>query len=191
LFQVVLGATRPISLMTVSFLNEQRADFGCSPTLPPSDSAALSARLQLAERWLNTRYRGLLEVHETDCWSAVGYRGAEFQHRTVREFLSTEDVQRILRAYSSREVDTNYFLCQSSLMQIRMLHDVKSIGLFELIDEVMHYAQSLDERKQHQLKRFLRWPSWQSCTIGRDALCPRTWLSLSDLSTCKRHSRSR
>jgi hypothetical protein len=112
LFQVVLGAIRPISLMTVSFLNEQRADFECSPTLPPSDSAALSARLQLAERWLNTRYCGLLEVHETNCWSAVGYRVAEFLHRTAREFLSTEDVQRILRAYSSREVEINYFLCQ-------------------------------------------------------------------------------
>ena len=144
LFQIVLRATRPISLMSVSFLNEQSAEFGCSPTLPPSSEAALSARLQLAERWLNTRCRGMLEVHETDCWSAVGYRGVDFLHRTVREFLGTEDVQQILRSYSTNPVNASYFLCQSSLMQIRMLKEVQSEGLFELIDDVMYYAQLVE-----------------------------------------------
>lgn len=145
LFQIVLRTTRPISLMTVSFLNEQRPDFGCSPTLPPSGTAALSARLQFAERWLNTRCRGMLEVHNSRIWSAVGYRGVDFLHRTVRDFLGTEDAQRVLRKYSNGEVDASYFLCQSSLIQIRMLQDVKSPGLFDLIDDVMYYARSLDE----------------------------------------------
>jgi hypothetical protein len=36
-----------------------------------------------------------------------------------------------------------------------MLHDVKSMGLFELIDEVMHYAQSLDEREAASTQEIL------------------------------------
>ena len=96
LFQVALHTDQVASLLTYSFLHEEDLDYAIKLKVEPLKTAKVCDRAISMERRLNSRCKGLLEVHDRKSEDLSFSRGVGFLRRTVRDFLRTN----ILRAHT-------------------------------------------------------------------------------------------
>jgi hypothetical protein len=92
----------------------------------------IDIRHQSTARRLNSRCKGLLEVHRSGASEIVGEPTfftytVDFLHRTVRDWLMTNDIRRMLRSYLSPSFEPNVSLCMAFLAQIKSLDIKKAI----------------------------------------------------------------
>jgi hypothetical protein len=93
-FQVMLAASRPLPLLMFPFLDREiairainrdlRSEYNTTTNL----MASIKNPWTLARRQLNGRYKGLLEMRSHRCSPSV-----VFFHRTVQDYLETQDMQ--------------------------------------------------------------------------------------------------
>lgn len=131
LFRIMLESPPPLSLLTLSYFDEANADFALKMRVAPLTDAQVNLRCDATERKLNSRCKGLLEVHSRPMpmlgWEAEGSlklpgiplldddnRAVFFLHRTVKDFLNTPTVQVQLVAK-----DDDFFC--ASIVMLRML----------------------------------------------------------------------
>lgn len=102
-FQIVLTRPRSISLMTLSFVEEEDVDFALHVDLSTTTLASVTDTNDSMLRRLNCLCRGLLEVKRPIMQSS-GFRRVEVRwhwevdhlHRTVEEFLPGDQTETIL-----------------------------------------------------------------------------------------------
>ncbi|KAJ0115843.1 hypothetical protein J7T55_004012 [Diaporthe amygdali] len=154
-FLVALNASRPLSLMLYSFLDDFSGAPGRALTFPVQgmDNYDISLRHQQMRRRLNGRCKGLLEIYQ-DPGSVdyLGYR-VEFLHRTVRDFLDTKEMANFLLE-NAPDIDTNESTLHGFIVLIKSLPQRESYlaeggPLSSLLLEAFHYAY-VSERKRGQ-----------------------------------------
>ena len=129
MFQVALAAGRPLSLVAYWFLDE----IDDRPAVPPTPSAFDRRTMDLKrisedmKFRINGRSRGLLEVtkeYHSDC--ALGPHSEEhteprvdFLHRTVKDFIMTTGIQKMLKEWQQPHFDADMTLCHIAVAEYK------------------------------------------------------------------------
>ena len=148
LFQVALHTDQAASLLTYSFLHEEDSDYAIKLKVEPLKTAEVCDRFISMERRLNSRCKGLLEVHDRKSEDLSSSRGVGFLHRTVRNFFRTSILRDILGGSSSEAFDVNLLLCKLFIAQIKSLSEISNQKYFLLLlNQFLLYAGNLEAER--------------------------------------------
>lgn len=97
-FHVALATSRPMTLLNYWFLDVEEEDpqFALKYEIRPLSEAEIQSRNLEMRKRLNGRCKGLLEVTELEGSDTVMRYRVDFLHRTVKDFLITKDMERML-----------------------------------------------------------------------------------------------
>jgi hypothetical protein len=142
LFQIVHRARLPLSVLALSFADEEDLEYAIKADSGPLTETELSFRCEEAVRRLNSRCKGLLEVRAPRGDAHPAESGVDYLHRTVRDFLNTPNVWEKIVSQSDPSFDPNLSLMGSYLLQLKTLPpkswDIEIFGV--LAGEYMEYA---------------------------------------------------
>jgi hypothetical protein len=142
-FQYALKANEPLTLMTYAFLDKSNPDFVFNLELQPFDNHDIFLIHSKMRRRLQARCKGLLE----DCIvpSATAFWGhrVEFLHRTVRDFLQTAEIQKILSGYVEKSFNANVSISRTFLGLIKARPESDD-DLPNALDELMFHARQAE-----------------------------------------------
>ncbi|KAK2730167.1 hypothetical protein CKAH01_09689 [Colletotrichum kahawae] len=120
-FQVALDAAHPLTLMHYSFLDDciEYDHPGLDAAVKPMDDHDIFHRQFSMRRRLNARCKGLLEDHLNPSEKrAYLAHGVEFLHRTVRDFLRTEEMRDFIKdILGDYPVDTSVLMAYISFIK--------------------------------------------------------------------------
>lgn len=126
------NGNNPLTLMTLSFLQEDDENFALKPDWNAIQDTEVLARIHSITRRLETCTRGFLEAHrpDSDLQGSFGSQIVDFLHRTVYDFLLREDIRSLLQKFESQRgpLDLDLFLFRAHLAQLKMLPN-KSLPL--------------------------------------------------------------
>jgi len=174
IFQLVLNARQHLTLMTLSFIEEENVDYALENMyIPNTKMAVVALRNDSMVRRLNSLCMGLLEPKEIASFvnsqktpeSLSSWKlEVDYLHRTVKDFLLSEQSQQTLRSYTGSEYDTDRYLSNSFASQIMLLdalakteyeafhpwaQDQKSLLFFEFVDEFMFYIERIERASRN------------------------------------------
>ena len=147
-FQVSLHTRRPLSLLNHWFLDREEEQEGFAIEMKIdvlSQDNLLSRNAEMRTR-LNGRCKGLLEVSSFD--------RVDFLHRTVKDFLLAEDMQRLLVAWTHGQFNVHLAICRMRLAEFKSLQihpcQFLSPGIFFLkVDDILDHAKEVEIRTGH------------------------------------------
>ena len=147
-FSIALLAAKPLPLLTYSLLDEEDLDADLESAGQEITGRSLDQRCHIMRRRLTGRYKGLLEVVDYGRigpeWNTLH---VDFLHRTVYDFLRTEDMQNLLDGNLSLDFEPRILLCKALFAQIKLIELAKAAqlqGLQELLDSLGFYAAELE-----------------------------------------------
>lgn len=164
-FSVALAAREPLSIVSFWYLDELEQDSNLGIVKKIDEPAAKKNRLdnfwrdeaRKMEARLNGRFKGLLETVRTRKGEAPSDIMVEFLHRTVRDFLITEDCQRILKEWTPVGFNVHSALCNIQLAEIKELHpklaDLSTLK--RLTEGIFYSAQQFEESHHRSLNKVL------------------------------------
>ena len=122
-FTFALAAAEPLSLLIYSFLDEEYLDSvlaSADNTLTTND---IIIRKDDMRKRLNGRCKGLLEIvrRENSSRKHLPILKVDFLHRTVHDFLLTEDIKKILAKNLGGDFNPNLRLCKTFLSRSHRL----------------------------------------------------------------------
>jgi len=119
LFQLVRASEEPLSLLTLSFI-EDGFDKAMAAKVEPIPLAQAEYRAETMRRRLNSRCKGLLEApirkHEH-----ISFAEVQYLHRTVKDFLNRPDIWEYIISGSPTLFDCDISLFGGFLFQIKSL----------------------------------------------------------------------
>lgn len=156
-FGVVVAMKHQVSLFALSFLDNYRNDSIQIEPCRPMEIEELQEKKQSMTLRIESRCRGLLQIirRKDSGGQPVGgpffSLGVDYLHRTVRDFLLSDDIKQILEGYSPQPLVPYLFLCQTIVAQMKMttsndeLHYLASgfmafAGQLEQVDGCAHMA---------------------------------------------------
>ncbi|MCJ1360311.1 MAG: hypothetical protein MMC33_010316 [Icmadophila ericetorum] len=152
LFQVAMKSHETLSLMTCTYVEEESDDFALQAEIKGLSLEEIKATQDRMARRLDICCKGLLEWHAIKYGSDFFAHNVAFMHRTVKEFLQTDEAQVILRSDKSsvNKIDVDKFLCQAYLAQIKSfeLGKAKASSFLTLLRRVFDYALALEKRDE-------------------------------------------
>ena len=121
LFQVALEVDRELSLLTYSYIMEEDYDFVLKANISPLTRTEIASRYEPTIRRLNSRCKGLLEVHLYNPAEMIAYHRPRvgFSHRTVRDFMISSTMTEKFTAHGHPSVEIYTALCHAFLCQIK------------------------------------------------------------------------
>ena len=148
IFLISVQATQPQSVLFYSFLENviQNPSFSLGDIEPLAfGPSQLKAICDKQRTYLNARCKDLLEVTEVpEGYSFMRYK-VDFLHRTVKDFLSTGDVNDDLKRRAGAGFDARRALCHTHLAQIKA-SVLSFIGApNELVDSVVEFLNDVYE----------------------------------------------
>lgn len=133
IFQIAATAIRPLEVITYSFFEAEKddPDFALKAEMNPTSPSEEQVRQAKTQTYLNVRCKDLLEV-----------RGGKvtFLHRTVKDFLETKDIRKMLERWTQTGFDPKLYLCRAFLAQLKTPPD----RIFPTFDE--RYRNTLSNR---------------------------------------------
>lgn len=114
-FQEAIRATDVLSLVAHSFLDEPDPSFAVILRTAKMDNPSIDSRNEKMRRRINARCKGLLEVCVDPSTTYYWAHRVEFLHRTVRDFLLTREMQKLLNRYLDPSVNVDRSLCRAYL----------------------------------------------------------------------------
>lgn len=130
-FLVALTCPEPSLLSTYSVLDhiresENQSSGSTSKTMTPQELADMA---EDTERRLYAWCQGLLHVSKGPDTREIsfGRDRVDFLHRSVRDFLSTKDMQKMLRAHLDNSFNANLELCRAMIGTIQILSTEQSV----------------------------------------------------------------
>ena len=133
MLQVVVNAPSPLTLMDLSFCDEEREDFALDNVFQHRPTILdVSNRNELMARRLNTLCMGLLELRDRNSFKLAQEQGrlasfaaykyeVDYLHRTVHDFLLTRESSQVLYSYTLGPFDTSRYFCNAFAVQILLL----------------------------------------------------------------------
>ncbi|EUC31138.1 hypothetical protein COCCADRAFT_6931 [Bipolaris zeicola 26-R-13] len=153
-FQIALAASTPLTLMAYSFLDEEMENGKSALERPvkPMDNYELSARHQQMRRRLNGQTKGLLEARQDPAGTDYfGYR-VDFLHRTVHDFLRTNDMQKLLAGKTKAGFNPELSILRGYLVLLKAMPlsqrrvTDQSGPVQQLLEEAFFYAREIEIR---------------------------------------------
>ncbi|KAJ5995764.1 hypothetical protein N7481_002741 [Penicillium waksmanii] len=164
-FSVALAAREPLSIVSFWYLDELELDSNVAIAKKIDEPAVKSNRLdsfwrdevRKMEARLNGRFKGLLEIVKMPKWEVPSDIMVEFLHRTVRDFLTTEECQRALKDWTPTGFDVHSALCNIQLAEIKELHPklAELSTLKRLAEGTFYSAQQFEKYHQRSLNKAL------------------------------------
>ena len=158
-FQIALHAPGPLYLLTYSFLDEEDPDFAMNIEIEPLGRKEIDRRHDDMRRRLDGRCKGLLEVNRANQQPWPNINGfftfkVEFLHRTVRDFLLTKDMQKMLQENLPEGFSAQKQLIKAFIAQLKTLPqtelDRDSKGPFgDFLEDIVFFAQELEDQSSH------------------------------------------
>ena len=150
-FHVALATSRPMTLLNYWFLDVEEEDpqFALKYEIRSlSETETLSRNLEMRKR-LNGRCKGLLEVTELEGSDTMTRYRVDFLHRTVKDFLITKDMERMLSDWTAPEFDPHITICKTILAEIKTITPIpeyfEHVGsLSELVEELFAHAREVE-----------------------------------------------
>jgi hypothetical protein len=100
----------------------------------------------LLEKRLNARCKGLLEVTLVNPYLNIfSKRKVDFLHRTVRDFLRLNDVQKLLRKRLEKPFDANITLCKALLLQAKGVSNFEANIRHDILDDFSYHAYQAEK----------------------------------------------
>ena len=121
LFQIVQNAGLPLSVLAVSFADEEDPNFALSARMP-LDVDDITFRYQETARRINSRCKGLLEVRCHQESDLLPESKVDFLHRTVKDFLDTPVIWNRILSQSGPDFNPDVSLMRSYLLQLKWLY---------------------------------------------------------------------
>jgi hypothetical protein len=150
-FQTSLRAARPLSLLNYWFLDmdEEDTNFALDMEIQPLSIDEIDSRHAEMKSRLNGRCKGLLEVCDNEDPALPFRYHVDFLHRTVRDFLLTKDMQKLLADWTAASFDANLAICRTILAEIKSLRPepwyLENLGpLSNLIEDFMYHAREVE-----------------------------------------------
>ena len=147
-FQVSLYTRTPLSLLNYWFLDreEEHEGFATEMKVEESSQDELESRNAEMRKRLNGRCKGLLEV------TSSGHVG--FLHRTVKDFLLAEDMQRLIVTWAHDQFDVDLAICKTKLAELKskryvVFHNIDRSDFMEILDEIFDHAREVEIRTGH------------------------------------------
>ncbi|EUC51097.1 hypothetical protein COCMIDRAFT_21484 [Bipolaris oryzae ATCC 44560] len=178
-FEIALKATYPLSLLTYSYIDEDDPYYGINAEIKELSPQETICRLQTMKRRINARCNGLLEItidttkeNPPELFkNAIGDPGdlfiskngfktvdlfrtykVDFLHRTVRDFLHTEEIQKMLRQNRKSDIQPLSMICQALLAEVKAIPTGRDFGYLryahlirQAADNILYYARVSDE----------------------------------------------
>lgn len=134
-----------LHILTVLFFDEPALDFGLKAVGPALNEASISDLCARTKTRVIARCTDLLEVSDSF--------QVEYLHRTVYDFLETQNVRKSLNERAGAEFDADYYFCNALLVRAKkMSRDVsRRLEMFflqsaPLVDCFIQHAFRLDVR---------------------------------------------
>jgi hypothetical protein len=122
-FQVALASPVPLSLLNYWFLDceEENPRFAIDMKMESLEAAAIQERERIMRKRINARCKGLLQFEARSSFSEShpSEFQVEFLHRTVRDFLMTEDLQKLILTWLASTFNPNLTACQTLLAEFK------------------------------------------------------------------------
>jgi hypothetical protein len=185
LFQIVHDARVPLSVLAVSFADEEEPEFALRARMP-LDGEDITFRYEETVRRLNSRCKGLLEVRYHQGTDLLRDSKVDFLHRTVKDFLDTPDVWKRIISQSGREFNVDVSLMRSYILQLKWLYNSgwERTAFSSLCGEFMEFAaraeESSGERQSSYVDHF--------CETVRELWRVRSLADPNKTATCKEES---
>lgn len=150
-FKVALSAVEPLPLLAYSFLDDELEDPDYALNLRSGqiDNHEINSRLDQTRRQLNGRCQGLLEVVMDRSLDDLYRYRVDFLHRTVHDFLQSEDMKELLWKFLPESFDVNLVMLKVSLALLKTWpqseEDLAKPGqLQDLLDDAIHFACQIE-----------------------------------------------
>ena len=149
---VSVAALEPLYLASYELIGEPLQHQACGTQVKPVTEEQCKSRTKIAETRLAARCPDLLKVTKTALGDSflsgpnIIPRRVDFLHRTVREYLLGEEIQKVLKSRLQEPFDANVYICSAMLSQIKTatFHLPWSSHtaplLYKFIDDMTHYA---------------------------------------------------
>lgn len=145
ILQMSLAAKEPLSLMTLSYLDENDPDYALKAKIKSLPDGDLEKICEDTRKRVKARCADLMDIVDSRKSDVVLRYQVHFLHRTVRDFLLTKEIQDVLAARLRAPFDTNVYLCRSLLAQMKVIprsrNNMTEEGTLKtLLMEFLYYA---------------------------------------------------
>ncbi|KAJ8131981.1 hypothetical protein O1611_g1643 [Lasiodiplodia mahajangana] len=166
IFQMIVQAQHPLPPGVLSILDEEDPDYCVTTNIQHIGLPDYKRKIQIIEKRLNARCKGLLEIRETpgSLWGSNSYHDrylVDFLHRTVRDFLRNEDVLHNLRSRVSSSFNVDLALCRGYLLHLKqfIIRDDPTISremsFTKTLDDLLYFAHRYEKISQESPIRIL------------------------------------
>lgn len=122
LFKLVQKSVDPPSILLLSFADEEDSQFALNHPIQSLSQDEISLRAETMRRRLNSRCKGFLEVGSTEIiLENSEAQTVQYLHRTVKDYIESEDVQRKLQCAMKTPFDPHLRLCAGNLVHIKVI----------------------------------------------------------------------
>lgn len=157
-FQVALQATDSLPLIAYSYADETALEYVLDLPVGPISTNELNSRLDKMRRRINSRTKGLLEICGNS--TSVGELGdwVEFLHRTVRDFLLTKDIQRMMgdrmdKGFSPNRAISRAYLALMKTLKVRLVEQMLQHAYLAELE-----SEEADTYTLNELERTMKHP---------------------------------
>ena len=124
-YAIASAEVAPLPIMALSFLDEEDPDYVFKLRSHPMTFEEVVERQETMTRRVDARTKGLLEVTNTSGIRQAHNRffhcTVEFIHRTVRDFLLTRDMQKLLAENAPSGFNPYPFLCEGYIAMVKTI----------------------------------------------------------------------
>lgn len=127
-FAIVRVSKGPPLILAFLFADDERPpEFVLDQPVRPLSNEDLSIRLDIIQRRLVSRCKGLLEIAKNlDNFGSDrdhGYKTVQYLHRTVKDYIEDENVQALLSSYLKSPFDPHLKLCAGNLASLKVVEE--------------------------------------------------------------------
>ncbi len=125
LFKFIEESKDPPSLILLSYADEEDTESAITRPIEPASQEDFSLRADTMRRRLNSRCKGFLEVERKSNDPELSNEGTvQYLHRTVKDYLASEEVQKTLSAALKPSFDPHLSMCAGSLAYLKSIDDL-------------------------------------------------------------------
>lgn len=141
-FEMAICGAEQLPLWLYSVLDEEDPDFAIRAQLEPLSVLEVEKMGGYLEKRLNARCKGLLEVVSVNPYPDIFSKNkVDFLHRTVRDFLRMDDIQKLLAERLEKSFDPNLTLCKALLAQAKAVSAFETTQLEKIFLDFSYYAR--------------------------------------------------
>jgi hypothetical protein len=145
LFQIFRASHTPLTLLEFSFADEDAPDFALRMPCGSISNQEAFKRAELMRRRINANCKGMLEATPKDPQNLPSTE-VHYLHRTVKDFLESEEVWKKICSNSGPEFSSSLRLCNFLIasMKIQNPDRIEHYPLRDTIVYAIHYAMRAD-----------------------------------------------